>query len=157
MSLLWQTVTDTVKTGSPFVSVSIFFCASLHVPHSSHTQDTYCTSVYLQTHTDAHTHQHKLLRDLDWWHRQKAFGCWIFHISILDSFHLSVSWPSRWEVRYGLACLSLFGEIQQSNFHPPFPHFFPLSAAVCRPKFPLRSRSEFTLSSTVSNPKKTFF
>lgn len=113
MSLLWQTVTGTItilKTpADPLYvclssfSVVVFLSLILHL-HQTHTINL-CTC----KHTNI-VMQHKLFWDLECRNRQKAFGCWIFHISILDSFPLSVFWPSRWEVRDGLASGSYFGE-----------------------------------------------
>ena len=126
MSLLWQTVTDTVKTlksacaAALYVSVSIFSPAPLHVRYTWH---IWFVCVPTNTHICSRTPGTNSSGTRIFRNRRQAFGCWIFHICILDSFHLSVSWPSRWEVRYALAYLSLFGEIQQSHLHSPVAHF----------------------------------
>jgi len=92
------------------VSICIYRSTSLHLLYSSCIQGTYSASVYLLTQSDAGAYQHKLLGDLDWFNKQKAFACWIFYDSMLDSFHLSVSWPSRLKVSCGLEGLFLFGK-----------------------------------------------
>lgn len=113
MSLLWQTVTGAVtilktKTDPLYVclwaSFSVLLSLILHLHQTHNINQSTCkhTNVLIP---------HKVFWDLQCHSRQKAFGCWIFHISILDSFPLSVFWPSRWEVRYGLASGCYFGKM----------------------------------------------
>lgn len=151
MSVLWQTVTDTVKTlktASLYVSVSIF----------------HCTSVYLQAHTYAPTCQHKVFRDSDRLNRQKAFGLWIFHIFIywthFTCLYLDPA-DGRWDTVWPIY-LSL-GKFSNLIFTLPFLTSFlkeeslSLSAAAYQTKFllsGLQSRAvlyAYWLSSTVND------